>query len=92
MSNIRPITSMRALDVKKALCRDFDPEMWHLDEHKDKIVYTLQAVSICQRCPIRIKCFDHAYNNASISGVWGGTTTDEREAMRRRKRKQRAAA
>ena len=30
------------------------------------------AVAICQRCPVRLQCLQHALDNHEMLGVWGG--------------------
>lgn len=35
------------------------------------------AKSICERCPVRVKCRDYALSTR-VSGIWGGTTEAER--------------
>jgi WhiB family transcriptional regulator, redox-sensing transcriptional regulator len=31
-----------------------------------------QAIAICQRCPVRLQCLQHALDNHEMLGVWGG--------------------
>jgi WhiB family redox-sensing transcriptional regulator len=40
------------------------------------------AKTICRRCPVRGDCLAHALADDSLVGVWGGTTPDERRALR----------
>jgi WhiB family transcriptional regulator, redox-sensing transcriptional regulator len=42
------------------------------------------AKSICGRCPVREQCLSEALDRGESFGVWGGLTTDERRAMRRK--------
>ena len=35
------------------------------------------AKSICERCPVRVRCRDYALSTR-VSGIWGGTTEAER--------------
>jgi WhiB family redox-sensing transcriptional regulator len=41
-----------------------------------------KAKRICQACPVRKQCLAWALDLAA-AGIWGGTTQDERSAMRR---------
>lgn len=51
-----------------------------------------QRALYCSDCPVRIKCLEHALENRE-QGVWGGTTEDEREQIRRsRENKKRKSA
>jgi WhiB family redox-sensing transcriptional regulator len=43
----------------------------------------LAAKTECKTCPLVNACLDYALHNAVV-GVWGGTTTHERERMRRK--------
>jgi WhiB family redox-sensing transcriptional regulator len=41
-----------------------------------------QAKAVCARCPVRIKCLSYALNTGQNTGVWGGTTPEERREIR----------
>ena len=60
-------------------CRD-NPEEWfaEADEH-----LTADAKEACGWCAFRDPCLAYAIAN-SVVGVWGGTTTEERRAVRDR--------
>jgi WhiB family redox-sensing transcriptional regulator len=40
------------------------------------------AKRICHGCPARMPCLAWALDHAVSSGVWGGTTEEERRALR----------
>jgi WhiB family transcriptional regulator, redox-sensing transcriptional regulator len=42
-----------------------------------------EAKRICRTCPVRSPCLTWALDQGSSSGIWGGTTEDERRALRR---------
>jgi WhiB family redox-sensing transcriptional regulator len=42
-----------------------------------------EAKRICHDCPARKPCLDWALSHNVASGVWGGTTEEERHAIRR---------
>jgi WhiB family transcriptional regulator, redox-sensing transcriptional regulator len=48
-----------------------------------------QAKAFCSHCPVRRQCLEFAQANAPVYGIWGGTTLEERQRIRRRE--QRAA-
>jgi WhiB family transcriptional regulator, redox-sensing transcriptional regulator len=67
-----------------AACRDADPDLFfpvgttgpalrHIDEAK----------RICRACPAQTQCLAWALDHGVTDGVWGGTTADERRAIRR---------
>ncbi|HEY0934144.1 MAG TPA: WhiB family transcriptional regulator [Trebonia sp.] len=37
-----------------------------------------RALRICDNCPVKRQCLDFALRNGEVSGIWGGTTPDER--------------
>ena len=41
------------------------------------------AVAICEVCPVREECLDHALATNERFGVWGGTTEKERRLLLR---------
>lgn len=41
------------------------------------------AIYICDRCPLKKPCLEYALEH-KVHGIWGGTTTDERQKIRRR--------
>ncbi|MGP7998331.1 MAG: WhiB family transcriptional regulator [Streptosporangiaceae bacterium] len=41
-----------------------------------------QAKAICHACPVREPCLAWALSHGISSGVWGGTTDEERRAIR----------
>ena len=42
-----------------------------------------EAKRICRACPAQAACLAWAIDHGITSGVWGGTTEDERRALRR---------
>lgn len=59
-----------------AVCRDLDPDVFFDGP-------PCQAIAYCETCPVRATCLDAAVADRSLQGVWGGTTEDQRKAMRR---------
>jgi WhiB family transcriptional regulator, redox-sensing transcriptional regulator len=41
------------------------------------------AKRVCQRCPVMTACLHRALDLGQVSGIWGGTTEEERRALRR---------
>ena len=44
-----------------------------------------EAKAICYGCPTREECFRYAMRHNIKHGVWGGTSVNERRAIRRRR-------
>ncbi|WP_433017983.1 WhiB family transcriptional regulator [Kribbella sp. CA-294648] len=51
-----------------------------------------EAKAVCHRCDVRAECLDWALRIGQDHGVWGGLSPDERDALRRRTRRQRTTA
>lgn len=39
------------------------------------------TITLCQRCPVRTECLDHAYRNEILSGYFGGISPGQRRTM-----------
>lgn len=42
------------------------------------------ALAVCEACPVRSECLDHALAHGETEGVWGGKTPQERKRLRRK--------
>jgi WhiB family transcriptional regulator, redox-sensing transcriptional regulator len=62
----------------QAACAGADTEQFFVQYHDP------YAKRICGGCPVADQCLKEALENPWIDGIWGGTTTKERDAMRRR--------
>lgn len=63
------------------LCKNADPEAW-FDEHHESSHRKL-AISICNTCKHQTECAAYAIVRPDIVGIWGGTTTADRERIRK---------
>jgi len=63
-------------------CRKHPTHWWFAGGHRE----TLEAKSICARCPVQGPCLDFALSRADLLGIWAGTTPNERTAVRRSRR------
>lgn len=73
-----------------ASCLTTDPELFFPQEreYSNGKIYNVyenlaEAKKICETCPLRMKCLEHALRNAEY-GIWGGTTEEQRQTLRRR--------
>lgn len=41
------------------------------------------AISVCNRCPVRVECLTWALWNGEKIGIWGGTAERTRRSLRR---------
>ncbi|MHB1783580.1 MAG: WhiB family transcriptional regulator [Acidimicrobiales bacterium] len=61
-----------------AACRGQGPSTFFRDDSKEPV----DAKAVCAGCSVRAQCLADALSNtARISGVWGGTTLEERRQM-----------
>nr|BFD86455.1 WhiB family transcriptional regulator [Streptomyces sp. Xyl84] len=69
-----------------AACRHEDPDLFFpIGTTGPALVQTEQAKAVCRRCPVRDECLEWALDTAQTLGVWGGTSENERRALRRRR-------
>lgn len=66
---------------EQAACLNHDPELWFPTTKAE--ADSRPARQVCAGCPVRKPCFDDAMDNR-LHGIWAGTTTDERTAIRRK--------
>jgi WhiB family redox-sensing transcriptional regulator len=67
-----------------AACRQVDPEIFFpISTTGAAIGQVHEAQAICARCPVATACLDWAQRMGLGHGVWGGTTPEERRALRR---------
>lgn len=76
-----------------AACRDVDPELFFpIGNTGPALLQIEEAKSVCRRCPVREPCLHWAIESGQDAGVWGGTSEDERRALKRRMLRTRARA
>ena len=70
--------------LDEAACLHTDPELVFPDGTTGSALGQVDAAKrICQTCPVRRPCLAWALGHGVASGVWGGTTEEERRAIRR---------
>jgi WhiB family transcriptional regulator, redox-sensing transcriptional regulator len=66
-----------------AACRDADPDLFFPIATTGPALRQVQeAIGICQTCPIQVRCLAWALEQGVTDGVWGGTTAEQRRAIR----------
>lgn len=45
---------------------------------------SIRAKEVCGECPVKVDCLDYALETNQDSGIWGGTSEEERRTLRRR--------
>jgi WhiB family redox-sensing transcriptional regulator len=74
---------MNAAWRQHAACQGLDPGIFHPPSDEDAEA----AKSICEQCPVRQPCLEHALVAREREGVWGGLTERERRRVIRQRRK-----
>jgi WhiB family transcriptional regulator, redox-sensing transcriptional regulator len=68
----------------QALCRDTDPELFFpIGTTGAALVQIEHARAVCRQCPVQSDCLDFALTTNQDSGIWGGTSEEERRVLRR---------
>jgi WhiB family redox-sensing transcriptional regulator len=68
----------------KALCRDTDPELFFpVGTTGQALVQIDSAKAVCTQCEARVPCLEFALATNQDSGIWGGTSEEERRKIRR---------
>ncbi len=67
-----------------ALCSQVDASMFHADPGEHGKVR--QANELCRSCPLVVACFTYAMETDQRFGVWGATSPEDRNALRRKRR------
>ena len=66
-----------------AVCRDADPELFFpIGTTGPALRQTQEAKRVCRTCPAQTQCLAWALEHGVTDGVWGGTTEDQRRAIR----------
>jgi WhiB family transcriptional regulator, redox-sensing transcriptional regulator len=66
-----------------AACRKADAELFFpIGTSGSALLQIEEAKWICRTCPVQPSCLACALSDEGTEGVWGGTTEDERRALR----------
>lgn len=74
---------MATAALSGAACAGTDPEQFFPDDSLEPVTARAVATTYCHACPVREACLQEALRTRS-TGVWAGTTTRQRDALRRR--------
>lgn len=68
----------------EAICRDTDPELFFpVGTTGQALLQIDRAKQVCTECAVRVSCLEFALETNQDSGIWGGTSEEERRIMRR---------
>jgi WhiB family redox-sensing transcriptional regulator len=67
-----------------AACRDTSPDLFFpVGTTGPAIEQIAQAKAVCRECEVQAECLEFAMVSNQDSGVWGGTSEEERRKLRR---------
>lgn len=64
-----------------ALCAETDPDAFFPEEGGSQRI----PKEICNSCPVRLQCLEHAIRNNETHGVWGGLSPRDRQKIRKQR-------
>jgi WhiB family transcriptional regulator, redox-sensing transcriptional regulator len=68
----------------QAACRDLHPDLFFpIGTTGEAVEHIQDAKAVCAECPVAQACLYFALETHQEYGIWGGTTEDERRAIRR---------
>jgi WhiB family redox-sensing transcriptional regulator len=83
MSASEAAATLPASLVSGSACRDADPELFFPIGSSGPALRQLdEARAICARCLVLRDCLTYALETGQDAGVWGGTSEQERRALR----------
>jgi WhiB family transcriptional regulator, redox-sensing transcriptional regulator len=69
-----------------AACRDEDPELFFpIGTTGPALLQIEDAKAVCRSCDVIDDCLSWALESGQETGVWGGTSEDERRALQHRR-------
>ena len=75
-----------------AACRDTDPDLFFPVGTTGPAIDQIEsAKAVCRQCPVMDACLEFALASNQESGVWGGTSEEERREIRRARSRRRRA-
>jgi WhiB family redox-sensing transcriptional regulator len=68
----------------ESACKDTDPDLFFPVGTTGPAIEQIEAAkAVCGICPVQSQCLEFALATNQDSGVWGGTSEDERRRLRR---------
>ena len=69
---------------RESLCADTDPELFFpIGTTGQALLQIAKAKSVCCECPVHVECLEFALETNQDTGIWGGTSEEERRQIRR---------
>ena len=72
----------------EASCRNTDPDLFFpVGTTGPALEQIAAAKAVCCECEVRQRCLEFALTTNQDSGIWGGTSEEERRQIRRARRR-----
>ncbi|GDX26434.1 hypothetical protein LBMAG12_08080 [Actinomycetes bacterium] len=69
----------------EAVCRETDPDLFFpVGTTGQALLQIDRAKQVCNECTVQVSCLEFALETNQDSGIWGGTSEEERRDIRRR--------
>lgn len=69
---------------RTAACRDTDPDLFFPVGTTGPAIEQIDAAkAVCRRCDAQAACLEYALATNQDSGIWGGTSEEERRVLRK---------
>jgi WhiB family transcriptional regulator, redox-sensing transcriptional regulator len=69
---------------EQSACRDTDPDLFFPVGTTGPAIEQIEtAKAVCRVCDVQKSCLEYALVTNQDSGIWGGTSEEERRAIRR---------
>ena len=69
---------------ERAACRDTDPDLFFpIGSTGPAVEQIISAKAVCATCDACTSCLEFALATNQESGIWGGTTEEERRKLRK---------
>jgi len=66
-----------------AACLDEDPELFFPEGESERYQRQIEsALEVCATCPVVDECLSYALEADQRTGIWGGTTAEQRRRIR----------
>lgn len=64
-------------------CRDTSPDLFFpVGTTGPALEQIAEAKAVCRECPVRAACLEYAVVTNQDTGIWGGTSEEERKKLR----------
>jgi WhiB family redox-sensing transcriptional regulator len=80
---LKPIADQWSWQFEGA-CNGADPESFFLEPNQrgdSKRNKEKNAIALCNTCPVKKQCLDHALSVPEVYGVWGGMNEESRAQL-----------